>query len=92
MLEKFLKQTEFKDYADFMAHFKVEVPEDFNFGYDVVDAYAETDPEKEAILWTNDRGDVKHINYAEYKRLSDGVASYFLTLGIGKGDCVMLIL
>ena len=49
MLEKFLKQTEFKDYADFMANFKVEVPEDFNFGYDVVDAYAETDPEKEAI-------------------------------------------
>ena len=92
MLEKFLKQTEFKDYADFMANFKVEVPEDFNFGYDVVDAYAETDPEKEAILWTNDRGDVKHINYSEYKRFSDGVASYFQTLGIGKGDCVMLIL
>ena len=92
MLEKFLKQTEFKDYADFMANFKVEVPEDFNFGYDVVDAYAETDPEKEAILWTNDRGDVKHINYSEYKRLSDAVASYFQTLDIGKGDCVMLIL
>ena len=92
MLEKFLKQTKFKDYADFMANYKVEVPEDFNFGYDVVDAYAETDPEKEAILWTNDRGDVKHINYSEYKRFSDGVASYFQTLGIGKGDCVMLIL
>ena len=75
MLEKFLKQTKFKDYADFMANYKVEVPEDFNFGYDVVDAYAETDPEKEAILWTNDRGDVKHINYSEYKRFSDGVAS-----------------
>ena len=37
MLEKFLKQTQFKDYADFMANFKVVVPEDFNFGYDVVD-------------------------------------------------------
>ena len=92
MIKKFLKQTEFKDYADFMANFKVEVPEDFNFGYDVVDAYAETDPEKEAFLWTNERGDVKHVNYAEYKRLSDAVASYFLTLGIERGDCVMLIL
>lgn len=75
-----------------MQHFRVNVPEDFNFAYDVIDAYAETDPEKEAILWTNERGDVKHLNYAEYKRLSDMVASYFLTLGVQRGDCVMLIL
>ena len=71
MIEKFLKQTEFADYADFMQHFKVDVPEDFNFGYDVVDAYAAEQPEKEAILWTNDRGDVRHINYGELKDLSD---------------------
>ena len=92
MLKKYLNQTEFKDYEDFMAHFKVNVPEDFNFAYDVVDAYAETQPEKEALLWTNDRGDVKHINYSEYKQLSDQVASYLLTLGIKRGDSVMLIL
>ncbi|MCF0196964.1 MAG: AMP-binding protein [Bacteroidaceae bacterium] len=92
MIEKFLKQTEFADYADFMQHFKVDVPEDFNFGYDVVDAYAAEQPEKEAILWTNDRGDVRHINYGELKDLSDKSASYFLQLGIRRGDSVMLIL
>lgn len=92
MLNRFLKQTTFKDYADFMANYKVVVPEHFNFGYDVVDAFAAEQPDKEAILWTNDRGDVKHINYAEYKRLSDMVASYFVQLGIVRGDCVMLIL
>lgn len=92
MLNRFLKQTTFKDYADFLANYQVIVPEHFNFGYDVVDAFAEEQPDKEAILWTNDRGDVKHINYAEYKRMSDMVASYFLQLGIGRGDCVMLIL
>lgn len=92
MIEKFVDKTEFSSYEDFMKNFKVNVPEDFNFGYDVVDAYAESDPTKEAILWTNDRGDVRHINYKELKRLSDMVASYFQQLGIGRGDSVMLIL
>ena len=92
MLHKFLSQTEFKDYNDFTQNFRVNVPDDFNFAYDVVDAYAEREPEREAILWTNERGDVKHITYDELKRLSDRAASYFNTIGIGRGDCVMLIL
>ena len=92
MLEKFLKQTEFSSYEDFMQNYKVQVPEHFNFGYDVIDAYAESDPNKEAILWTNDRGDVKHVSYAEYKDMSDKCASFMLTIGIKRGDCVMLIL
>ncbi|MCD8306161.1 MAG: AMP-binding protein [Prevotella sp.] len=92
MINKFLDKTEFASYEDFMKNFKVNVADDFNFAYDVVDAYAETEPEREAILWTNDKGDVKHLNYKEFKRLSDMVASYFLQLGIRRGDCVMLIL
>ena len=87
-----MPKTDFRDYADFMENFKVNVPEDFNFAYDVVDAYAEQSPEKECLLWTNDRKDVRHVNYGELKRLSDSVASYFLTLGLKRGDCVMLIL
>lgn len=63
MLEKFLNKTDFENYEDFLKGFNVNVPDNFNFGYDVVDAYAEESPEKEAILWTNDRGDVKHITY-----------------------------
>ncbi len=92
MINKFVERTEFESYEDFLQNFKVNVPDDFNFGYDVVDAYAETQPEKEAILWTNERGDVKHMNYAEYKQHSDRTASYFLQLGIQRGDAVMLIL
>ena len=92
MIERFLKQTEFSSYEDFLQNYKLLVPSHFNFAYDIVDAYAEEQPEKEAILWTNDRGDVKHLNYREYKHLSDMVASYFLQLGIKRGDCVMLIL
>ena len=92
MFRKYLSQTEFADYGDFMQHFRVNVPEDFNFAYDIVDAYAEREPEREAILWTNERGDVKHISYDELKRLSDRTASYFNNIGIRRGDCVMLIL
>lgn len=92
MIERFLKQTEFSSYEDFMQHFQLQVPDDFNFGYDVVDAYAAEQPEKEAILWTNDRGDVKHLNYREFKYFTDQAASYFLSLGIERGDRVMLIL
>ncbi|MBP3689219.1 MAG: AMP-binding protein [Bacteroidaceae bacterium] len=92
MIEKFVPQTQFSSYEDFMHNFKVNVPEDFNFAYDVVDAWAETEPEREAILWTNERGDVRHFNYAELKRYSDSAASYFLSLGIRRGDNVMFIL
>lgn len=92
MIEKFVPQTQFSSYEDFMHNFKVNVPEDFNFAYDVVDAWAEIEPEREAILWTNERGDVRHFNYAELKRYSDSAASYFLSLGIRRGDKVMFIL
>ncbi len=75
-----------------MEHFHVDVPEDFNFAYDVVDAYAKEQPDKEAIVWTNDRKEVRRINYHEFKQYSDMVASYFLQLGVRRGDRVMLIL
>ncbi|MDE5997431.1 MAG: AMP-binding protein [Muribaculaceae bacterium] len=92
MLEKFLDKTEFESYDDFMANFKVNVPENFNFGYDVVDAWAEKEPDKEALLWTNDKGEVRHFTFADIKRESDKTASFFQSLGIGRGDKVMLIL
>ena len=82
MISKYLKQMEFVNYDDFMQNFSVNVPEDFNFAYDIVDALAERDPEREAVLWTNDRGDVRHLNYAELKRYSDSAASYFHSIGI----------
>ena len=92
MLERFVKQTHFTSQEDFIKNFKIEVPENFNFGYDVVDAWAAEDPEKEAILWTNDKGACIHFSYADLKKYTDQTASYFQSLGIGHGDKVMLIL
>ncbi len=92
MLEKYLKQTEFKSQSDFMANFKVEVPENFNFGYDVVDSWAESHPDKKALCWTNDKGEHIDFTFADIKRESDKAASWFTSLGVGRGDMVMLIL
>lgn len=92
MLERFVKQTQFTSQEDFIKNFRIEVPENFNFGYDVVDAWAAEDPEKEAILWTNDKGACIHFSYADLKKYTDQTASYFQSLGIGHGDKVMLIL
>ena len=92
MLNKFLEKEEFSSYEDFMQGFKVKVPENFNFGYDVVDAWAKAVPEKEALLWANDKGDVKHVTYGALKNISDQCAAFFQGIGIEKGDRVMLIL
>lgn len=92
MLEQFLDKTEFTSYDDFMANFHVNVPENFNFGYDVVDRWAAMEPDRKALLWTNDRGEVHQFTFADIKRESDRTASFFASLGICRGDMVMLIL
>lgn len=92
MINNYLNKTEFSSYEDFIQNFKVNVPSDFNFGYDIVDAYAEKLPEKEAILWTNDKGDEQHITYRAFKNMSDQCASFLMSIGVERGDRVMLIL
>ena len=92
MLERFVKQTTFESQEDFIKNFKVIVPENFNFGYDVVDVWADEEPNRKALCWTNDKGDHVDFTFAEIKKYSDQTASYFQSLGIGHGDMVMLIL
>ena len=92
MLEKFLEKSSFESYEDFMQNFKINVPQNFNFGYDVVDAWAEKEPNKKALLWTNDQGKEIQFTFADIKRESDKTASFFAAQGIGRGDMVMLIL
>ena len=92
MLEKYLKKVEFDSLEDFRKNFEIIVPDNFNFGYDVVDEWARTNPDKLALLWTNDEGAEQRYTFADIKRKSDQVASFYQSLGIGKGDCVMMML
>lgn len=92
MLEKYLSKTKFDSLDDFKKNFKVIVPENFNFAYEVVDGWAEKEPNKVALCWTNDKGEHIDFTFADMKRETDKTASYFQSLGIQKGDMVMLIL
>ena len=92
MIERFLKQTKFTSVEDYNKNLEFIIPENFNFAYDVMDAWAEEAPEKLAILWTNDQGEEIRTTYGQLKEQTDQAASYLQTLGIGKNAPVMLIL
>ncbi len=92
MIERFLKQTGFTSEEDYKRNLKFIVPENFNFAYDVVDAWAEEQPEKLALLWTNEQGEELRFTFKDLKEQTDQAASYYQNLGIGRGDMVMLIL
>ena len=92
MIERFLRQTSFTSVEDFKKNLHFNIKENFNFAYDVTDAWAEEQPDKLALLWTNDEGQEVRITFGELKKRSDQAASYLQSLGIGRGDMVMLIL
>lgn len=92
LLKKYLPRIEFDSYEDFKENFKMNIPEDFNFGYDVVDAWAKEEPEKMALVWCNDHNEEKKFTFTDLSKLSNKAANYFKSLGIKKGTVVMLIL
>ncbi len=92
MFEQYLPQSEFTSYEEFKEKFRIEVPDDFNFAFDVVDAIARKSPEKTALVWCDEAGDEKTFTFGEMKRYSDQAANYLQSLGIGKGDLVMIML
>mgnify|MGYP006341934931 CR=1 FL=1 len=85
MLNQFLEKTEFENYDDFFENFKIKVPKNFNFGYDVVDALAAKSPDANALVWCNDNDEEKTFTFAEIKERSDKAAAYFKKIGIKKG-------
>lgn len=89
--EKYVKK-DFKSYEDFAANFKIKVPKHFNFAYDVLDELAAQKPDKCALCWVKETGEKKIFTFADMKKWSDKAANYLLSLGIKKGDKVMLIL
>lgn len=92
LLSKYLNRTDFKSYDDFYQNLKITAPEHFNFAYDVVDVYAEHDPDRLAIVWCDDHGNEDFISFGDLRQRSNRCANYFRSLGIGRGDHVMLIL
>ncbi|MCL1913595.1 MAG: AMP-binding protein [Eubacteriaceae bacterium] len=92
LLHKYLKQVDFDSYEDFNENFSIIEPEKFNFAFDVVDYWADKEPEKTALVYVDDFGNKKTFTFLDIKKLSCQAANYFLSKGIGKSDVVLLTL
>ena len=72
--------------------YKLKCPDNFNFGYDIVDDIAAAEPDRVALVWDSQSGEQHTFTFSDISRMSNKVANYLLSQGIGKGDVVMLIL
>ena len=75
-----------------LTRFGVHYPENFNFGYDIVDDIGVNDPDRRAMIWCNPEGEEHVFTFGDMKRWSDKTANYLAGLGLGRGDFVMVIL
>ena len=92
MIEKYLQTSHFSNTEEFAKGFHIDIPQCFNFAYDIVDEWANKAPSKRALCWVNEHGHHHDFTFREMKQLSDAAASFFLSIGIGRGDMVMLML
>ena len=92
MIERFLKQTRFTSEEDYKENLHFIIPENFNFAYDVMDEWARIEPDKVCLLWASERGEEVRTTYRQFKEQTDRTAAYLMSLGITRGNKVMLIL
>lgn len=72
--------------------FKLDLPENFNFSYDVIDELAKNVPDKVAMHWVNEEGEEHIFTYKDLSEKSSQVANMMLAHGVKKGDFVMAVL
>ncbi len=79
------------DYDRLRQNFHWNCPEHFNFGYDVVDHWAQTSPDHVALHWVS--GDEKRrATFSEMADRSSRLARGLTDLGLSRGDRVLVIL
>jgi len=72
--------------------FRIEVPEYFNFGFDVIDAWAKKDRNKLAMVWVDQQGNEKKFTFWDLSRLSNQIVNMLIKYGVAKGDKVLIML
>jgi acetyl-CoA synthetase len=92
LLDKYLPRSEFESYEDFYANFSVNVPDNFNFAWDVMDTLAAEQGGEQALVWCDEGGAEAAFTYADMQRLTGKAANVLAAAGIRRGDPVMLIL
>jgi len=66
--------------------------ESFNFAFDIVDGLAAKCPDKTAMIYVSNEMEERRFTFADMKKYSNMTANYFRSMGIKKGDKVMLVL
>lgn len=92
MKEQFLEKVQFESYEDFRENYRLQYPENFNFATHVVDVWAKKEPDKRALEWCDDYGENRTFSFAQISKLSKRAAFYLKSLGIKKGDRIMVLL
>ena len=87
---KFVEVKEDKNGTPVEVRFRDE--EKFNFAFDVVDALAKKYPEKRAMVHLDNDCNERTFTFDDIRRASNQCANYFTSLGIKRGDRVMLVL
>lgn len=91
LLEHYAKAG-FSGQQDFEENFRIDIPDNYNFTIDCVEELARKNPGKTAMVWCDDKGGEARYTFAEMAEKAMAAAQYFTSLGIGRGDGVMLIL
>ncbi len=84
--------TEITDENGGLKKITLHYPDNFNFGYDVVDEIAKETPDKRAIVWCNTENEERIFSFEDVRANSNKMANVFKNAGIGRGDRVMLVL
>ncbi len=92
LVREFIGDINCDTYDELASRFAIQIPENFNFAYDIVDRYAEEVPGKEALVWCDDTGEEHFFSYNDLAAASNKTANFLVSNGIKKGDAVMLIL
>lgn len=87
--QRYCRETFFNGMLE---RFEAVYPDNFNFAYDVVDAIAEHEPGRRALLWCNDKGEEHDFSFSDISRYSNKAANVFLAAGVKRGDRVLLIM
>ncbi|MDR1157405.1 MAG: AMP-binding protein [Oscillospiraceae bacterium] len=94
LYEKFTgrHRDDFATLDDLQRHYRLTYPDDFNFAYDCLDVMAAETPDARAMLWVSKDGAERAFTFADIKRLTDKTANWLQSVGVRRGDMVMLVL
>ena len=90
--QRFKMLNQATNYTDLERSFVWQLPEKYNIGVDVCDKWAEQDPERLALIHLGQDGETQEYSFADLRRLSNQTANLLQARGLGKGDCIGILL